>query len=87
MPKIIDYVLIVQPTVFDVEIKVRNFINDGWQPFGQLGYKYISETCFSDGSRTTNYEYFQAVVRYESSEKPDLINKNDLLDFLEQYGK
>lgn len=52
MPKIVEYKIIMAENWNELEHKVKEYIKEGWQPFG---YFFVSET----------YVIIQPLIKYE----------------------
>lgn len=63
MSTIIDYILLVSYKSFELEKIVKTRIFEGWQPLGGISYGQ-SEVLIS-GSKKTQPNYVQAMVKYE----------------------
>ena len=65
IPKITDYKILKYSQSRDLEIKVAEWVKEGWQPLGGVAVCLYT----TSGNYT---EYYQAIVKYEQ-QKPNSI--------------
>lgn len=87
--RITNYKVVEKSDLYALENEVRNLIYQGWQPYGSV-IIHITGTSVSSSYKTNSYMYLQPMVQYEQiimEQHSGSIDKNVLIDFLENYGK
>jgi hypothetical protein len=92
--KITDYLIVEDSSKNNLQSEIKRLLLEGWQPHGGMLVVYtggsatdnvtLSLTSLSSsGYRNNSYSFLQVMIKGE----PLVVDKNILIEFLEEYGK